>query len=364
MKTSDRSGRVHVIATVLILAAATIGFAVGYFEYNKPATTQEGMSLTMLGLANPVLNRLNERFTDEDGDLVADAPGDPAAWLDPEVLLFSYVAAEQGDEQSETVWKQFVEHLAAQTGKKAEYVRFSDTKEQLLALKNGKLHVAGLNTGNVPLSVNDCGFVPVCTFGDDQGMMEYVMNIIVPTQSPLQSVSDLQNHTLALTHPDSNSGFKAPLVILMNDFGMQVERDYLIQVTRSHDASIKGVADETYEAAAVASDMVTRAISRGDAKQEQLRVIYESERFANAALGYVYNLNPDLAKQITDAMFSFAWEGTGVGEEFSSLGADRFVPIDYKNDWALIRRIDDAMGNPHVVTEEASLPESAEAESI
>jgi phosphonate transport system substrate-binding protein len=301
-----------------------------------------------------VENRLNERFADEDGDLVADPPADAADWLDPAVLTFSYIAIEGAGERYAEVWKEFVEHLGRVTGKQVEYLVLDGPAEQLQALKQGTLHVTGLNTGNVPIGVNDCGFVPVCTPGNEQGMVGYTMKIVVPADSPIQGVAGLKGHTLALTQPNSNSGFKAPLVLLMHDFGLQVERDFTVSMSRSQDASILGVAEGRYEAAAVASDMIRRSIGRGLVEPDALRTIYTSERFATAGIGYTHNLAPSLAEKVRRAFLEFDWAGSGLEQEFAAANVNRFVPINYKDDWALVRRIDNAVGFQHIVDDQTA----------
>jgi len=37
---------------------------------------------------------LDARYCDDNGDLVADPPTDPAQWLDPDTLIFSYTPVE------------------------------------------------------------------------------------------------------------------------------------------------------------------------------------------------------------------------------------------------------------------------------
>src|SRR5256885_4915636 len=76
------------LAIVLILIAAGIGAGISYFvlvhrpvEESKQQTNQNLMRMT--GLANPVKNKLDDRFTDADGDGVADPPTDPKQYIDP-----------------------------------------------------------------------------------------------------------------------------------------------------------------------------------------------------------------------------------------------------------------------------------------
>ena len=57
-------------------------------------------------------------------------------------------------------------------------------------------------------------------------------------------------------------------------------------------------------------------------------------------LGYAYNLKPELAAKIKEAMMSFHTKGTPLETAFTDGGDGKLVPVNYKNDWALIRRID------------------------
>jgi phosphonate transport system substrate-binding protein len=74
----------------------------------------------------------------------------------------------------------------------------------------------------------------------------------------------------------------------------------------------------------------------------KIRTIYKSETFPTTGYGYVYNLDPKLVAKIKEAFFTFQWEGSALKAEFKD--EDRFVPITYKKDWSVIRKIDAANG--------------------
>jgi hypothetical protein len=69
------------------------------------------------------------------------------------------------------------------------------------------------------------------------------------------------------------------------------------------------------------------------------RSIHESERFPPATIGIVYNLTPELRDAIRETLLAFDLRGTGIEGEF---GADvtKLVPVNYKQDWANTRHID------------------------
>jgi len=58
----------------------------------------------------------------------------------------------------------------------------------------------------------------------------------------------------------------------------------------------------------------------------------------------VYNLKPELQDKIREAFFSFDWEGTKLQKEFEKSGEAKFIPITFKEDWDVIRKIDAANG--------------------
>ena len=279
-------------------------------------------------------------FPDADNDLVADPPTDPAKLIAPDALVFSYVATASDDKGlPEETWTELFTAIKEKTGKEVKFTHFATAEEQLAALKKGELHIVGLNTGLVQNAVEQDGFVPLCTLGRDDGTWGYTMEFIVPAGSPIKKLEDIKGHKVTFTTVDSNSGCKAPLVLL-KDSNLLPERDYKFGFSQGHEESIKGVADKEFDVAPVASDMLARMKESGEIDPTKYVSIYTSERFPPATIGYVYNLTPELRDGIKEVLLGFDWKGTGLEKEFGPEGKNKFVPISYKNDWANTRRID------------------------
>ena len=276
-------------------------------------------------------------FVDKDGDLVADSPDDPAQCIKPEVLVFSYIAGDT-DSVPEASWKELLAALKAKTKHEVKFVHYDTMAAQLEALNKGELHIAGLNTGAVPSAVEQAGFVPLCTFGHDDGTYGIKMQVLVPADSPIKTLADVKGHKIMFTRADSNSGCKALLMKLKDD-GLQPDRDYTWGFSSSHEESIKGIATKQYEVAPVASDLLQRMEKNGDVDEKLVRVIYESERFPPGTLGYAYNLSPELRTAIREALKDFSLKGTGLDGKMGE-GVTKLVPVDYKKDWESTRRID------------------------
>ncbi|MBY0588194.1 phosphate/phosphite/phosphonate ABC transporter substrate-binding protein [bacterium] len=302
----------------------------------------------IFGKSQPVSNRLAAGFLDANADQVADAPVDEKDWIDPEAITFSYVAGKDNAQQ-EQVWKSLLEQLAEKLGRPSKYLVFEKFEDEVAALKDGTLHVAGLNTGGVPIAVDAAGFVPVSMLGREDGSSGYTMQIIVPAGSSVQRVADLKGKRIHFLWRDSNSGFKAPVVILQEDFGLKPNVDYDYGFSTSHEDSIKAIARGEIDAAPVASDMIDRLAARDGLDRSKIRIIHTSERFPPAALGYSNRIKPEVAMKIRELLLGLSFADTTMSEEFRSAGVTKLVPVHYKEDWAIIRRIDDSLGYIHEV---------------
>src|SRR5258707_5654258 len=99
---------------------------------------------------------LDARYTDTDGDLVADVP---AKTIDPSTLIFAYTPGED-PAQFPAVWDDFIRHLQKMTGRTVRFYTVQSNVAQIEAMRAGRLHIAGFGTGTVPVAVNCAGFVP------------------------------------------------------------------------------------------------------------------------------------------------------------------------------------------------------------
>lgn len=305
----------------------------------------KSFALAALLAALPLSSQaMDPRFTDADGDLVADAPTDPKDWIDPTTLIFSYTPVEDPAVYAE-VWKEFIEHLAAETGKKVQFFPVQSNAAQLEAMRAGRLHVAGFNTGSNPLAVNCAGFVPFAMMASNNDEYGYEMEILTHPGSGIEKVEDIRGKQLAFTSETSNSGYKAPSALLKQEFKMEAGKDFEPVFSGKHDNSILGVANKDYPAAAIANSVLSRMLERDVVKSEQLVSIYKSQSFPTTGYGHVYNLRPELAEKVKAAFFNFNWEGTGLAKEFNHVNPpqEKFMPISFKKHWQVVRDIDAAM---------------------
>jgi len=283
---------------------------------------------------------LDVMFCDADGDLVADPPTDASQLKDPSTLVFAYTPVEDPAIYAD-IWTPFIEHLEEVTGKDVQFFAVQSNSAEVEAMRSGRLHIAGFSTGPTPFAVNLAGVEPFAIMGADDGQFGYRLQVFTQADSDIAEMADLKGKRVAHTAPTSNSGNQAPRA-LFPDLGVVPEQDYDVVYSGSHDQSMLGVVAGDYDAAPVASEVVDRMAERGLYDPADVRMIWESDPFPTTSYGVAHDLTPELKAKIKDAFFSFDFEGTALGEEFD--GVSKFVPITYKEQWAVIRQIQAANG--------------------
>ena len=279
---------------------------------------------------------LDVRYCDDNMDLVADTPKEASKWLDPDTLIFSYTPVEDPS-VNENVFTEFMAYLAEKTGKKVKWYGAESYAAQVEAMRSGRLHVAGISTGPTCFGVNLAGYVPFAIMSGPKGF-GYKLQLITHKDSNIMKVSDMKGKNIAHVTPSSNSGNQAPRA-LFKDLGVIPDKDYKVTYSGKHDNSIMGVANKDYDAAPIASSVLDRMADKGVVNRDDLRFIWESDPFPTTSYGYVYNLHPDLARNIMYAFYSFDWSGTGLEKEFKANAWNKFLPITYQDTWKVIRTI-------------------------
>jgi phosphonate transport system substrate-binding protein len=284
---------------------------------------------------------LAAHLCDRNGDLVADPPLERRALRDPRVLIFAYTPVEDPAIYAR-VWEGFIAHMVRITGRQVRFFPVQSNAAQIEAMRAGRLHVGGFNTGSTPLAVNCAGFVPFTMMARADGSYGYEMEIIARHDSGIASLTDLRGRTLAFTQPTSNSGYKAPTVLLTQQSGLRERQDYQAAFSGKHDNSILGVANRDYDAAAIANSVLQRMVARGVVRADQFVTLYRSQTFPTTSFGYAHDLDPALVDKIREAFFTFPWEGSALEAEYRESGEAQFVPITYREHWSVIREIDRA----------------------
>ena len=286
--------------------------------------------------------QLDTLYCDSDGDLVADPPTDPTKLKDPSTLVWAYTPVEDPAVYA-NVFRPFTNHLEACVGKKTVYYPVQSNSAEIEAMRSGRLHFAGFSTGPTGFAVNLAGAVPFAAKGLGEQVRGYNLLAVVKASSPFQTLADLKGKRVAHTAPSSNSGHLAPLVLFPPE-GLTPIDDYKPLMSGGHDKSILGVNSGDYDMAAVAGDVFERMAVRGTIKAADFRIVYKSPVFPTSSFAHAHDLKPDLARKLRECFFSFRFPAE-MQKEFN--GDDRFLPITYKKDWAVVREVAEKSGTPY-----------------
>lgn len=286
--------------------------------------------------------QLDTAYCDANKDLVADLPTDKSKWRDPSTLVWAYTPVEDPAVYA-NIFKPFTEHLEKCVGKRTVYYPVQSNAAEIEAMRSGRLHFAGFSTGPTGFAVNMAGAVPFAAKGLGGDVRGYNLVAVVKASSPYQKLADLKGKKVAHTSPSSNSGNLAPRV-LFPDQGLLPDTDYKPLMSGGHDKSLLGVGTGDYDMAAVASDVYDRMITRGTIKKEDYRVLYRSPIFPTSSFAHAHDLKPDLADKLKQCFYSFRFPPS-MQKEFN--GDDRFLPITYAKEWAVVRDVAEKSGTPY-----------------
>jgi phosphonate transport system substrate-binding protein len=287
----------------------------------------------------PNRGQLDEAYCDADKDLVADIP---AKTRDPSVIVFAYTPVED-PAVYENAFKPFTEYLGKCMDKRVVYYPVQSNSAEIEAMRSGRLTVAGFSTGPIGFAVNMAGAVPFAAKGTEKGVEGYNLIVIVKSSSPFQKLSDLKGKKFAHTAPSSNSGNLAPKALFPAE-GLKPGEDYPIIFSGGHDKSALGVGSGDYEAAAVASDVFDRMVARGTLKGDDFRIIYRSATFPSSGFAYAHDLKPEIADRLKKCFYDFRFPAE-MQKDFE--GDDRFFPITYLKEWAIVRKVAEDSGTPY-----------------
>jgi len=300
-----------------------------------------GFALSLGALAQSCPNRgdLDTQYCDANKDLVADTPTDTAKLKTPSTIVFTYTPVED-PAVYENIFKPFTTHLAACMGKRVVFYQVQSNAAEIEAMRSGRLHVGGFSTGPTAFAVNIAGAVPFAVKGTEKEFQGYNLIVIVKKDSPFKTLADLKGKKVAHTSPSSNSGHMAPIALFPKN-GLTPDKDYKILFSGKHDQSILGVRSGDYDAAPVASDVFHRMATRGQIKEDDFRIIWKSEKFPTSSFAYAHDLEPKFRDQLLKCFYEYRFTPE-MQKAFD--GADRFVPVTYQKDWAVVRQVAEAGG--------------------
>jgi phosphonate transport system substrate-binding protein len=231
--------------------------------------------------------------------------------------------------------------MAEVTGKNVQFFPVQSNAAQIEAMRAGRLHVAGFNTGSNPLAVACAGFRPFAMMAAEDGSFGYEMEIITYPGSGHREVEDIRGQQMAFTSETSNSGFKAPPLSWQLNSAWWLAKTSSGLLRRSR-CSILGVANQDYPAAdcqlGPGSHDRARCRLRGPVRDDLHLADLPDDRLR-------HGLQPDARAAGGDPgsvlQLRLGRQRLPLSSATAKLSS---FPITFQDDWAVIRTIDEANG--------------------
>lgn len=138
----------------------------------------------------------------------------------------------------------------------------------------------------------------------DKGGVAYHSQVVVRSDSDIQTIEQLRGRDFAFVGPTSTSGYVFPMVGLKKA-GLNPRKDFKnVIYTGAHDANMLAVKNGRVDAATVADRIYAAALEKGQVEEGDLRVIWRSEAIPESPMVWRKDLPIDLKKRIRQAFLS------------------------------------------------------------
>lgn len=258
-------------------------------------------------------------------DLNALTPISPSASRDtlPLRVAVSAVISPQGTVES---YAPLLEYIEATLGRPVELVQRSTYAEVNDLVEMGEVDVAFVCTGAYLIGELEFG-MQILVAPVVNGEAAYHSWLIVPSDSPAQSITDLRGKTFAFTDPLSLTGRLYP-TYLIYQIGERPETFFGgTFFTYSHDAAIQAVASGLADGAAVDSLIYTYLVQREPGLEKKLRIIHKSPPFGIPPIVVSPSIRPQLRAEL-QAIFLEMHKDPQGQDALAILDIDQFIILE------------------------------------
>ena len=220
-------------------------------------------------------------------------------------------------------YQDLLTYLGAQVDRPVELVQRKTYAEVNDLVRDGVIDLAFVCTGAYVEGQRDFG-MEILAVPMVRGEARYRAYIIVPSDSLVQDLDQLQGRIFAFTDPDSNTGRLVPTYLLLQK-GQTPEAFFRkVVYTYSHDNSIKAVADKLVDGASVDSLVYEYILTHKPELARRTKVIWRSDAFGAPPVIVHPSLNGELKARLREILLEMHTDPRG-RTILDELLIDRFV---------------------------------------
>lgn len=250
----------------------------------------------------------------------------------PDVLRVGVLPGEEEGKLSRGN-KKFVEDLGAALGMKTELFVGDDYTAVIEAMRTKKIDIASFGPFAYVIAAERSGAIPFAVKATSADAAFYYSEIVVPANSPAQSIADLKGKTFLFADPASTSGHLFPRNIFIHQLGIKNEdiETFFSNVSFSggHDKSILAIAKGNADGAGVCDTCIQKVIDAGLIKATDFRILAKSDPIPTSPYTYRKDLPEELVQKIKD--FVFSYDKNNNNPPFFANGTQKFFPVSDKD---------------------------------
>jgi phosphonate transport system substrate-binding protein len=250
-------------------------------------------------------------------------PAGPATTVKPLRVAVAAIISPKGTVDS---YGALLDYLGQELDRPVELVQRRTYAEVNELVRRGDVDLAFVCTSAYVAGRRDFGLQLVAV-PQVQGDTIYHSILIVPIDSPAETMADLRGAVFAFTDPISTSGRNYP-IWLVQTLGETPESFFSRTFyTYSHDDAIRAVANRVADGAAVDSLVYAFAVEREPELAEKTRVIHQSPAFGMPPVVAGPDIRPQMLAELQEVLLSMGDSPSG-RNALQAAGFDTFVLID------------------------------------
>jgi len=220
-------------------------------------------------------------------------------------------------------YRKIADYVSNKTGRQAILIQRKTYAEVNMLLANGDVDIAFLSTGAYS-SYRGMNEIELFVMAEHLGNSLYTAEIIVPKDSPIQTMNDLEGKVFAFTDPLSYSGHMVieEYLRLKNTIPEKFFKRYFY--TYSHDKSLWAVANKVADGASFDSQIYEYAKIKTPELTDNVRIIASMGPAPTGPVVISKKLRADQKEQLRH-IFLTMHEDPEVSEALQGLVIDKFI---------------------------------------
>ncbi|KGP74381.1 phosphate/phosphite/phosphonate ABC transporter substrate-binding protein [Pontibacillus yanchengensis] len=224
----------------------------------------------------------------------------------PEKIVMGFVPSQDSDEIADTV-EPLANELGEKLGVEVEGKVMNSYSAVVEGMGSGQIHIGFLPAFAYVLA-NEKYDVEVMLKSERYGSDQYRAQYVVPADSDMESLEDLEGKKWAIPDITSTSGFLFPAAQIMDKFEVDdVQQGFFEQTITAggHDNAIITLLEGNADVATTFEDARTSIEEDYPKVMEKTKILGYTDWIPNDTISVIPSLSDDMKQQIHDAFMSF-----------------------------------------------------------